>query len=116
MSEFEKITKNEAFDFIGLFEENTKELSEPMIGWYGDGAISVEDALNDIDRGLEPEGVSIIAKRPDEDYWESVFIHKNEDGYLVTTGDMSDVPDYVVDTIPEAMEQAQKSLIQYIGD
>lgn len=117
MSEYQKLSKSESLEVISLFNTHTKNIEEPMIGFYGDGAMSLEEATVLIEEGLEPEGISICGKRPAEDYWDSVFIHKDEEGdFLVTTGDMSGVPDRYTDDIETAMIIAQKSLIEYIEE
>lgn len=110
-------TKKETVEFINSFEANTTKLEEPMIGWYGDGAYELEDALKKVNEGFLPEGISISAKRPDEDYWDSIFIYKDEDDdFLITTDDMSSIPDVYAYSINEALQKAQENLIKYINE
>lgn len=117
MSDYPLFTKEEALSFIEKFPQLINKIEEPMIGWYGDGAMELSEAKEQVENGFLPEGISVVGKRPDEDYWDSVFIHKDDDGdYLITTGDMSSVSDKYVNTINDALVVAQKSLIEYINE
>lgn len=117
MSEFQTFSKSESLEFIRLFEANTTTLEKPMIGFYGDGAMSLEEATKLIEDGLEHKGISICAKRPDEEYWESIFIHKDEDDdYLVTTGDMSSLSDKYSPNISDALKLAEIMMLSVISN
>ncbi len=118
MSEFQSFNKKETLAFISLFEANTKELEEPMIGFYCEGSMELEEATEMVSNGLVHEGVSVSGKRPNEEYWDSIFIHKEEDDndYLITTGDMSNVSDQYATEPEEALKKAQKMLLAYITE
>jgi hypothetical protein len=114
MSNVQQFTKVEVLEFIEKFTEHTTNLEQPMISWVGDGAYELPEAKKMVEDGFIPEGVVMCAKRPNEEYWDSVFIMKDETGYEISTGDMSGLQDSGADNIDDALKEASILLIKYI--
>lgn len=110
------LNKAEVIEFIDLFKVNTTKLEQPMFGFLCEGAMSPEEAKKQTEAKTEWDGIYICAKRPNEDYWDSVSICKDDDGdYLISTDDMSPLPDVYAYSVGEALKEAQDLLIQYIA-
>jgi hypothetical protein len=110
-----KFTKKETLDFLTKFNKNTSILEQPMIAWYDDGAYTLEDALEMVEGGFIPEGIKLCAKRPNEEYWDSVLISKESSGYNVSTDDMSNLPDRNSENITGILKEASALLHEYIS-
>lgn len=114
MSDLELFTKEEALEFVDSFEECTKTLELPMIGWFGDGAHEIKDARLKIENGFIPETINVISKRPNEEYWDSVCIEKDYQGhYEISTDDMSTLSGRYALDIETALREAYELLIEY---
>lgn len=108
------ITHAEYLQFIELFESKTKELLEPMISFFAEGAMDKEEAISFINNAKSmPECPIICGKEKDADYWNSAYIFKTDDKFTVQADDHSGIQDLICDTLDEAMTAAVSIVKQY---
>lgn len=108
------ITQKECLTFIELFESKTKHLLEPMISFFGEGAMSKEQAIDFINKAKKmPEALVICGKKKNDDYWNSAYIFKTEDIFLVEADDHSGIQNVVTNSLNDAMSAAAKIVEEY---
>jgi hypothetical protein len=109
--------KEELHSLINSFEKYTINLEQPYVSWDCDGVHTPENARKIVDDGKVPEKAFVIcSKRPNEDYWDSIFIEKNHEHdskYYITTREMG-LADELSNSEDECIKLASKMLSKYV--
>lgn len=105
-----QMTKGDHLAFIGAFASNTDTLNQPMVSFFGQGAYDVDDAIEfilNLNDASIPDAFVVCGANRENDYWNSAYIYKQEDGsFLIEPDNMMPISDRFADDIPNALFQA----------